>query len=78
MSKPPDADEPETSSEYKYDLAQAERILKEMAVLRGAAQNARDYEIVTMIDASLNVLVTAYEAILRYRKTRLPGDGMVQ
>jgi len=63
---------------YRYDFAQAERILKAMDVLRGEAETRRIGEIVTMIDASFNVLVTAYYGILRYEMTKLAGNELVQ
>lgn len=63
---------------YKYDFAKASQILKAMDFLRIEAETTRIEEIVTMIDASFNLLVTTYYCILRYEMTRLSGTDMVQ
>ena len=75
MRKPPDLKKLEscTTGEYKYDFAQALRILEAMELLRKDAVNTRIPEIVTMIDAAHRILVTTYCSILRYEMTRLPG-----
>jgi len=75
MPKLPDADELEAGAknEYKYDFAQASRILKAMEFLRNEAEQTRIEEIVTMIDAAYRILVTTYYCILRYEMRRLPG-----
>jgi hypothetical protein len=75
MPKPPDLEELESSTNenYKYDFAQAERILEAMDRMRSEAENTRIEEIVTMIDATFRILVTTYCSILRYEMTKLPG-----
>jgi hypothetical protein len=75
MSEPPDLEELERcrTEEYKYDFAQASRILQAMDFLRGEAENTRIEEIVTMIDATFRILVATYCSILRYEMTKLPG-----
>ncbi len=80
MSEPPSLEEPglRAGKEYKYDFAKASQILKAMDFLRGEAENTRIEEIVTMIDASFNLLVTTYYCILRYEMTKLAGNDMVQ
>jgi hypothetical protein len=72
MSEPPDLEE--LRGEYKYDFAQAERILKAMDFLRGEAAHTRIEEIVTMIDASFRLLVTTYYCILRYEMKKLSAS----
>ena len=80
MRKPPDLEELEAcaNSNYKYDFAQASRILDAMDFLRGEANKTRIPEIVTMIDATFNLLVNTYYCILRYEMTKLAGNEMVQ
>jgi len=80
MPKPPSLEEPglRAGKEYKYDFAKASQILKAMDFLRGEAESTRIEEIVTMIDASFNLLVTTYYCILRYEMTKLAGNDMVQ
>jgi hypothetical protein len=74
MPKLPDADELDAgANDYKYDFAQASRILKAMEFLRNEAERTRIEEIVTMIDAAYRILVTTYYCILRYEMSRLPG-----
>ena len=75
MPKPPDVDELKTCAKdgYKYDFAQASRILKAMEFLRHEAEATRIEEIVTMIDAAYRILVTTYYCILRYEMSKLPG-----
>ncbi len=75
MSKPPSLKELERSARdgYKYDVAQAARVLEAMDLLRKDAVNTRIPEVVTMIDAAYRILVTTYCSILRYDMTRLPG-----
>lgn len=77
MPRPTDLKELEScaTGEYKYDFAQASRILEAMDLLRKDAVNARIPEIVTMIDAAHRILVTTYCSILRYEMTRLPGTN---
>ena len=79
MSKPPDLEELESSTNenYKYDFAQAERILEAMDRMRSEAANTRIEEVVTMIDATFRILVTTYCSILRYEMTKLPGTDDV-
>src|SRR3989442_4012145 len=75
MPKRPDLKELEscTKGEYKYDLAQASRVLEAMDLLRKEAVSTRIPEIVTMIDAAHRILVTTYCSILRYEMTKLPA-----
>jgi hypothetical protein len=61
---------------YEYDFAKASQILKAMEFLRIEAKATRIEEIVTMIDASFNLLLTTYYCILRYEMTRLAGTEM--
>ena len=49
-----------------------------MDFLRGEAVKTRIDEIVTMIDATYNLLITTYYCILRYEMTKLAGNEMVQ
>jgi hypothetical protein len=79
MPEPPDLKELETGAtgDYKYDFAQAQRILEAMDFLRGQATNTRIEEIVTMVDASFRILVTTYYCILRYEMQKLsPVDDL--
>jgi hypothetical protein len=81
MRNPPDLEELEgyTNENYKYDFAQAERILEAMDVMRREAENTRIAEVVTMIDATFRILVATYCSILRYEMTKLPGaDDVVR
>jgi hypothetical protein len=80
MSEQPSLEELglDAGQKYKYDFAQAERILKAMDFLRGEADKTRIEEIVTMIDASFNLLVTTYYCILRYEMTKLAGNELLQ
>lgn len=80
MRKPPDLEELErcAGGSREYDFAQAERILKAMDFLRGEAVKTNIEEIVTMIDATFNLVVTTYCCILRYEMTKLAGNEMVQ
>ena len=75
MSEPPSLEELglHTGENYKYDFAKASQILKAMEFLRIEAETTRIEEIVTIIDASFNLLVTTYCCILRYEMTKLPG-----
>jgi hypothetical protein len=75
MPKPPDIVELEDNptNECKYDFAQASRILKAMEFLRIEAEATNIEEIVTMIDAAFQILVTTYYCILRYEMNKLPG-----
>lgn len=75
MPKPPDLEELEsyTNENYKYDFAQAERILNAMDLMRREAKKTRIEEVVTMIDATFRILLTTYCSILRYEMTKLPG-----
>jgi hypothetical protein len=63
---------------YKYDFAQAERILKALDFLRSEAVERNVEEIVTMIDANFRLLTTTYYSIIRYEMTKLAGNEMVQ
>jgi hypothetical protein len=80
MPEPPSLEEHGllAGEDYKYDFAKAEQILKAMDFLRGEAEKTRIEEIVTMIDASFNLLVTTYYCILRYEMTKLAGNELVQ
>ena len=80
MRKPPDLEELEACADgnYKYDFAQASRILDAMDFLRGEAKKTRIEEIVTIVDANFRLLVTTYYCILRYEMTELPGTDMVK
>jgi hypothetical protein len=75
MADPPDLKEAEP---YKYDFAQAERILKALDLLRSEAVKGNVGEIVTMVDANFRLLTTTYQSILRYEMTKLAGNEMVQ
>jgi hypothetical protein len=79
MPKPPELQELEscTNDNYRYDFAQAERILEAMDTMRREAENTRIEEIVTMIDATFRILLTTYCSILRYEMTKLPGTDDV-
>ena len=74
MPKPPDLEElgAGVKQEYKYDFEQASRILEAMDFLRTEALKTHIPEIVTMVDASFRLLLTAYYSILRYEMTKLP------
>jgi hypothetical protein len=61
-----------TDEEYKYDFGQASRILEAMDFLRGEAVNTRIPEIITMIDASFQLLLTTYYCLMRYGMKDLP------
>jgi hypothetical protein len=80
MRKPPDLAELMAcaNSNYKYDFAQASRILDAMDFLRGEAKKTRIEEIVTMVDGNFRMLVTIYYCILRYEMAELPGTDMVK
>jgi hypothetical protein len=80
MSKPPSLEDLglHAGEEYKYDFTKASQILEAMDFLRREAETTRIEEIVTMIDASFNLLVTTYYCILRYEMTKLSGTDMVQ
>jgi hypothetical protein len=67
-----------TGETYKYDFTKASQILKAMDFLRIEAETTGIEEIVTMIDASFNLLLTTYYCILRYEMTKLAGNEMVQ
>jgi hypothetical protein len=80
MSESPSLEElvPHAGESYKYDFAKASQILKAMDFLRIEAETTGIEEIVTMIDASFNLLLTTYYCILRYEMTKLAGNEMVQ
>ena len=80
MPEPPSLEELNlhAGEEYRYDFAKASQILKAMDFLRSEAETTRIEEIVTMIDASFNLLVTTYYCILRYEMTKLAGNELVQ
>jgi len=75
MSEPPSLI---AGDEFKYDFAQAERILKAMDFLRGEAGRTNIEEIVTMVDATFSLLVTTYHCILRFEMTKLPASERVR
>ena len=62
-----------TNGNYKYDFAQASRVLEAMDAVRQEAVKTQIPEVVTMIDAACRLLVTTYYSILRYEMTKLPG-----
>jgi hypothetical protein len=78
MPEPPDLAEPGlTAGEtHQYDFAKASQVLKALDFLRVEAKATRIEEIVTMIDASFNLLLTTYYCILRYETARLAGTEM--
>jgi hypothetical protein len=80
MSEPPSLEELglHAAENYKYDFAKASQILRAMDFLRIEAETTGIEEIVTMIDASFNLLLTTYYCILRYEMTKLAGNEMVQ
>jgi hypothetical protein len=80
MSEPPSLEELglHAGEKYTYDFAKASQILKAMDFLRGEAVKTNIEEIITMIDASFNLLVTTYYCILRYEMTKLAGNELVQ
>jgi hypothetical protein len=80
MTEPPSLEELglHAGEEYKYDFTKASQILKAMDFLRREAETTGIEEIVTMIDASFNLLLTTYYCILRYEMTKLAGNEMVQ
>lgn len=81
MRKPPDLAELEkacANRNYKYDFVKAGQVLAAMDFLRREAEKTRIEEIVTMIDAAHNLLITTYYCILRYEMTKLAGNEMVQ
>jgi hypothetical protein len=80
MSEPPSLEELglDAGEPYKYDFTKASQILRAMDFLRIEAETTGIEEIVTMIDASFNLLLTTYYCILRYEMTKLAGNEMVQ
>jgi hypothetical protein len=60
-----------------YDFAKAARILEAMDFLRSEAVKTDIGEIVAMVDATFNLLVTTYNSILRHAMTGA-GNDMVQ
>jgi hypothetical protein len=80
MSEPPSLEELGLPAEEnpQYDFAKASQILKAMDFLRIEAKVTGIEEIVTMIDASFNLLLTTYYCILRYEMTKLAGNELVQ
>lgn len=80
MSEPPSLEELglPAGKAYQYDFAKASQILKAMDFLRIEAETTGIEEIVTMIDASFNLLLTTYYCILRYEMTKLAGNELVQ
>ena len=80
MSEPPSLEELglHSGEEHKYDFDKASQILKAMDFLRIEAKVTGIEEIVTMIDASFNLLLTTYYCILRYEMTKLAGNELVQ
>ncbi len=78
MPEPPSlADLGLTAGEtHEYDFAKAAQILRAMDFLRIEAKATQIEEIVTMIDASFNLLLTTYYCILRYETARLAGTEM--
>ena len=80
MPKPPSLEEIKRSAteEYSYDFGQASRILEAMDFLRKEAVNTRIPEIISMIDASFQLLLNTYYLILRYEAKHLPpvDDGL--
>ena len=80
MSEPPDLKELQAcaNDDYRYDFAQACRILEAMDFLRKEAVNTRIPEIVTMVDAQFRLLSTTYYCILRHEMTKLPAADMMQ
>ncbi len=62
----------EANDEYTYDFVKAGRILEAMDFLRQEAVKSRIPEIVSMVDASFQLLVTAYYCILRHEMAKLP------
>ena len=80
MPEPPSLEELGliAGDEFKYDFAQAERILKAMDFLRGEAGRTHIDEIVTMVDATFSLLVTTYHCILRFEMTKLPASERVR
>ena len=79
MLKPPSLDELglPAGETHPYDFAKASQVLKAMDFLRIEAKATRIEEIVTMIDASFNLLMTTYYSILRYEMNRLAGTEYV-
>jgi hypothetical protein len=60
-----------------YDFAKAARILEAMDLLRSEAVKTNFGDIVAMVDATFNLLLTTYHCILRYEMTGA-GNDMVQ
>lgn len=54
-----------------YDFVKAEQVLKAMDYLRREAVRTGIEEIVTVVDASFKVAVTAYCMIMRYEMSKL-------
>jgi len=61
-----------------YDFDKASEVLQAMDSLRGKALKTGIKEIVAMVDASFQILLTTYHSILRYEMTRLTGTEKVQ
>ena len=61
-----------------YNFNKASEVLQAMDSLRGEAVKTGIEEIVAMVDASFQLLLTTYYGILRYEMTRLTGTGDVQ
>jgi hypothetical protein len=74
MPKPPRLDDVKGAVDgaYSYDFEQASRVLEAMDFLRREAVNTRIPEIITMIDASFQLLLTSYYCIRRYEMKNLP------
>ena len=79
MPEPPSAKETTAANdEFSYDLVKAGHSLEAMDFLRREAIKTRIPEIVSMVDASFQLLVTSYHCILRYEMTKLPGTDDLQ
>ena len=61
-----------------YDFARAARILEAMDFLRREAVKTNTPDVVAMVDATFNLLVTTCDCILRHERTTNAGNEMVQ
>jgi hypothetical protein len=77
MPAPRDAKNTIDGEPDPYDFARAARILEAMDLLRSEAVKANIVEIVAMVDATFNLLVTTYNSILRHEMAGA-GNDMVQ
>jgi hypothetical protein len=79
MPEQPNAkDNTAANDDYTYDFVKAGQIIGAMDFLRQEAVTTRIPEVIAMVDATFQLLVTAYHCILRYEMTKLPGTDDCQ